>query len=463
MSETGGPETQSLLNRLRRYGSHLSSTEYRQFFRDVAVYAGGGMLIRSVSFLTVPIVARTMSQQEFAVLDVIAALQALGGVLIGLNLDTSLARYYYEYRNEADRKRLVASLISTVALLGAVAVVCVSLASSRLSVLLFQSNAYAAALAYSSVGIPIGAVGIMGLSVIRFDKKPVEFALVSFAGAVIQFGLVIAVLEKYGADVSRVVLAQVAGQAVVLAMVTVRNRRIVALMFDRTVLRRSLGFSLPQYPSVFISWYLNSANRFFMISLGSLTVVSTFAVASKVNGVLLGFMAAFANAWLPFATSIMHSEGAKRVYANIMYVIVILLSALTVVSVLVVPAFLRLYAGPMYAGAAFPATVLIMATCIGSGFGWFLAIGLYLREKSVYFTIAQVGTFVANTTLNVLLIPLWGADGAALAVLAGSFVQVVLLAYFSNRVYPLPHRKEIWLFPAFAFGVILVAKLIVGP
>ena len=102
--------------------------------------------------------------------------------------------------------------------------------------------------------------------------------------------------------------------------------------------------------------------------------------------------------------------------------------------------------------------LLVLGVCVGQGFGWFLGLGLIIREKTIYYSVAQVIALAANTLLSVWLVPRWGAEGAALAVLGGSFVQAVALARASSRFYPFPYRRVIWAAPSAAAAIIALSR-----
>jgi O-antigen/teichoic acid export membrane protein len=424
--------------------------------RDTAIYAGGGMLIRSVSFFTVPILTRVLSQENFGGLDVLTTIQALAATIVGLNLDSALARYYYEYEPGEDRQNLVSTLLWTVLAGGLLASLVLFVFSGMISQWLFQSSEYRIAVILSGLCIPILSLSTMGLSVFRYDKRPIDYILVSILGSLAQFGIILIAFNIFKANVISIVFAQLFGQLLVMVVVVIRNQYYFSPVFIGRILRRCLTFSIPQFPSVFISLYLNSANRFFLISLASLGAVASFAVASKLNTLVLAFAQAFTLAWVPFAMSIMNRADAKSIYVKVMYVVVSVFSLIVIVVALGARLFLGFYAGSTYAAAGTTAALLVLATCIGQGFGWFMGLGLVIKERPIYISLAQIATLIANTGLNLWLIPLWGADGAALAMLGASIIQVLVIGYVSNRFYPFPYNPLVWTGPILAGGVILL-------
>ncbi len=426
---------------------------------DTLVYAGAGMAIRSVSFFITPILTRFFPPAGFAVIDVLVTVQAAITIIGGLNLDSALARYYYEYEGD-DRDRLISTLLFTISVGTLGASLIVAALAGPLSHALFQSATYRPAVVLAGFAVFPTCVSSLCLTIYRFDRRPLDYVLVSVFGTLLQLGLTVAAVTGFRGSVTAVIAAQLCAQAAIALIVVARNRRYLAPVFDRRLLARCLRFSLPQAPSVAIGWYLTSANRFFLIALSSLSAVASFAAASKLSLIVMAAIMSFLLAWRPVAMSLVRDRQAGRVYANVMYVMVAVLSAVTIAIALVARPFLYYYAGPAYAGASTAASILVLATCLGSGFGMFFALGLEIAERTERISMAQMVALAVNTILNVLLIPSWGFEGAAVAMLGGAVAQALALQVLSRRHCAFSYNARIWLAPAAAAVVIGVVRML---
>jgi O-antigen/teichoic acid export membrane protein len=76
-------------------------------------------------------------------------------------------------------------------------------------------------------------------------------------------------------------------------------------------------------------------------------------------------------------------------------------------------------------------------------------------------SLAQGGTFLVTTALNLWLIPLAGSEGAAAAVIGGSLAQAVLLRIIAGRLHEPALPAWTWSVPA-AAGLILVLARVLG-
>ena len=425
--------------------------------RDSLIYVAGIVLVRSGPFFMTPVLTRALTQDAFGSLDVLLALQGMITTLASLNLDMAVARYFYEH-DDADRIGFVSSILWSLVVLGIVAGVVVTAVAGAVSELLLQRAEYRTAIIAVGWTVPWVVLSTTGLSLLRFARQPVAFVALSTFGVIVQVGLVVFAVRIFQPSVTVVLIAQAFAQGLLAAVVIVRSRRYFRCRPAWPYMKRALTFCLPQFPAVIISWYLASANRFFLVSLSTLAAVASFAGASRINTVVLSLVQAFSHAWLPFAMSIMHTVRAKETYARVMYLVVGGLSVLAVIVALTARSFLFYYAGPAYAPAATTASILVLSTVVSQGLGWFLGLGLLITERPFYASLAQFVAFVVNTALNLWLIPAYGAAGAALAVLGGSLAQIAAVAFASNHFYPFRYNRLVFVGPAAAGLVILFAR-----
>jgi O-antigen/teichoic acid export membrane protein len=81
--------------------------------------------------------------------------------------------------------------------------------------------------------------------------------------------------------------------------------------------------------------------------------------------------------------------------------------------------------------------------------------GLHVTKKTSRISLMTTVVSALNLSLNILLIPWFGAEGAAFASLLSQMVYFLGLFYFSNKLYPIPFE---WFKIAlmFVLGLILV-------
>jgi O-antigen/teichoic acid export membrane protein len=78
--------------------------------RDTTLYSAGLILRRGLGVLTLPIYARYLSAADFGIIAIVATVRDLLTVAYEMGIPNSSARFYYDARTEAERRRLFGSL-----------------------------------------------------------------------------------------------------------------------------------------------------------------------------------------------------------------------------------------------------------------------------------------------------------------------------------------------------------------
>jgi len=94
-------------------------------------------------------------------------------------------------------------------------------------------------------------------------------------------------------------------------------------------------------------------------------------------------------------------------------------------------------------------------------------------EKMIYILPASIASIIINISLNIYLIPKFGAIGAAGATAIAAFFQQFLLLYYGMKLYPLPLGKmrlarlyiivmglTIFVYPIMAMELNIIVKIL---
>ena len=133
------------------------------------------------------------------------------------------------------------------------------------------------------------------------------------------------------------------------------------------------------------------------------------------------------------------------------------LVAASVVAVLALSLFTReillVFTTRKYIGAV-GITPLLAAYTAFFYLGLQMSLGIHIAKKTIYFTVISIITAVVTIILNIVLVPLYGMTGAAVATLAGSIVWCVLLVYQSQVYYRIEYKYG-------AFMIMLVVTAVI--
>ena len=217
-------------------------------------------------------------------------------------------------------------------------------------------------------------------------------------------------------------------------------------------------FGIPLVPTALFLWVTNFSDRFFLVKLSDVSEAGLYSVGVRVASAMVLLLTAFRMAWPAFAFSIRDEDEAKRTYAYVLTYLTVVTAwvalALTLfapwlVDLLAAPRFAESYrvVGPLsFAAVAFAAYIVV-------------AIGVGRIRRTQFNWVVTGAAAIVNVALNLSLIPPYGMMGAAIATVAAYATMAVGMAWWSQRIYPVPYQwRRVVTAAAAAVGLAVLGK-----
>lgn len=202
-------------------------------------------------------------------------------------------------------------------------------------------------------------------------------------------------------------------------------------------LQQMLRFGFPLIFGGIAFWGLTSLDRIMLSRWSSYSELAVYSVAVSFAAVATIFQSVFSTVWAPTVYKwASESDGGDKAVAVSRYVLLLVMLLFCLAGLLswIVPLILpKQYTDVQWilvACLAYPLFYTLSETTV---------VGIGIARKSVYAMIACILAFVMNVVCNYVLIPLFGAAGAACSTALSFWAFLVLRTEFSIRVWrPLP-------------------------
>jgi O-antigen/teichoic acid export membrane protein len=408
----------------------------KAFVRDSAIYGAATVLVRGVALLAVPILTRFLSPADYGTIDIVAVFTSFAGVIVSLEIVQAVARFYPD-TPDADERVSIASTSLWFAVFGyGVLLVVGQLFAPELATWLLGSEVRASVIRVALVAISANGVFYVIQSQLRWRLLAARYAVASVAYAVVSIGASVVFIVA-GAGVAGVFEGQVVGAVVggILSMSAVRAD--YRWRVDRAKLRAMLAFSIPLVPSslgLYVTLYIDrlSINAF----LG-LTAVGLFGVGYRVASLVTLANVGIQGALTPLIYTHFREDATPREIGRLFRIYAAGTIALWLGLGLYARELLAAITTPAYADGAVVVPLLAPALILGGLY--IFAPGLNIAKRTGRVALVNIGGAVANTALNVLLVPRAGIVGAATATLISSAIVFGSNMVLSQRAYPVPH------------------------
>lgn len=409
---------------------------------DTAVYGGADFISKLVAFVTFPLVATALSPDGFGTLELVLTVTSLLGVLANNGVNNSIQRFYWDSELSRSERPLFVStgammlavLQSSGVLLGAIGFAVLSAAGAVDYAHLGWLGAFAALLMMAG-----NQMSQYMLDVIRLHQAPWRFFTVSLVSRVATALAAVVAVVQLGFGLDGMLAFQMLVAIASVPLATAAVSRDIVLKFDWRLAKQIFAFGHPFVYASMAFWLLSSIDRWMLAAMGSVEEVGIYSAAFRYASIAIFAATAFGLAWSPMAIKLRtdHPETYRQLYSDIFVALSAAMLALGAALALFSPDIIRWTMSPEYASAARPLAVLGLGAVLQATIQ-VTAIGISLERKTYLFAHLSWLTAGVNVAVNLALIPIWGALGAAWGTTAAYLLLTGSYLFFTQRLHPLP-------------------------
>jgi O-antigen/teichoic acid export membrane protein len=204
-------------------------------------------------------------------------------------------------------------------------------------------------------------------------------------------------------------------------------------------------FGVPLVPTALFLWITNFSDRFFLVKLFGETAADgtaeagLYSVGVRIASAMVLLLTAFRTAWPAFAYSIRDDDEARRTYAYVLSYLTVICAWVALALTLASPWLVDALSNDTFSSASRVVGPLAFSTVAYAAY-IVVAIGVGRTRRTQFNWVITGVAAVVNIALNVALIPTYGMMGAAIATVVAYTVMAVGMAWWSQRVYPVPYQ-----------------------
>lgn len=445
---------------------------FKKLAGDTAIYGVSSIVGRFLNWWLVPYYSFLFLPQEYAVVTNLYAYVAFFLVLLTYGMETSFFRY--ASKSENPEKVYSTSLIS----LFFTTVIFVLFAASFKEKIaaLIQYPEHPEYILWFAIILGIDAFTSIPFARLRLNNRPIKFASVKLVFIAFNIGFNLFFLSLcprllehnpgsfvrhiYSSEigVGYVFISNLLASAITFVLLLPEIFR-VSLQFDKKLLKQMLNYAFPilivglagvvnQNIDKILIPFLVSEDKDPMFQLG--VYGANFKLAVLMNM----FIQAFRYAFEPFFFSHSGAKNDKQVYATIMKYFVIF-GLLIFLGMILYIDIIKIIIDKEYHSGLKVIPLVLMANLF---FGIYFALSLWYKLKDMTRYGAYIALIGAAITLglNILLIPVMGYMGSAIAIFVCFLVMMIISYIYGQKYYPIPYNlKRIALYFAFAAVIYL--------
>jgi len=434
--------------------------ELRRLGKHSAIYGLGGLVSRILAVLLLPLYTRYLSPSDYGKVETLIALTTVIGIVLRMGIHAAFFRFYFD-SPEPEHRRLVlrtsfwfTMAMATAGLVGGV------LLSVPIADLLFGASDDSELVMAAFVGLWAGMNYEQLTSLFRVEERSAAFVSASLTNVLLTIGATLLLVVALDQGPTGVIVGNFTGTLLVYAALVGYRREQLGLQFDRGLLREMNRFGIPLIPTALFLWVTNFSDRIFLVKLADTDEVGLYSVGVRLASAMVLLLTAFRLAWPAFAYSIEDDREAKRTYAYVLTYLVLLTTWVAAALALLSPWIVDWIAAPEFAESSRVVGPLAFAA-VAFGAYIVVVIGVGRARRTQFNWVVTGASAAVNVALNLLLIPSYGMMGAAIATVAAFATMFAGMAWWAQRIYPVPYQwRRVVTAAAMGIAIVVAGKLL---
>ncbi len=398
-------------------------------------YAIGPIGAAALGFITLPLLTWFYSVEDIGRISMLQVVASFSVLLFCLGLDQAYTREYHEFENKPKlfKQSILPGLLLMLLSFSGVYFV----GSEKLSVWLYGIPSEYLTLTSIACFILTFISRFLSL-ILRMQDRAIAYSMSQLLPKVMFVIFVVStVVLGLKKDVFNLITAHALSIFSVFVIFAWNTRKewiaSVSIKFDKEQNKSLLNFGLPLMAGGLASWGLNVMDKLFLRSMSTFEELGIYSVVMSVAGIATVFAGIFNTIWAPMVYKWV-SEGvdtnkideiSEHVLAAIFFVIV-----LSGVFSWILPYLLP----EQYSAIRYLITICLIGPLLYT-LSETTAVGIAIARKTVFSMLASIGAMLTNLVGNYLLVPYYGALGAAISTAVAFFIFYFLRTEFSCLVW----------------------------
>ena len=364
-----------------------------KIFKNSWYYLVASSLPTIFGFLTLPVFTRYLSPSDYGVVGLILSIQSFLPMIMTLQLNHSIPRFYFDYNNNTKiLNTYISTLLLTVLAISSV-VSYILLSNTFYIVSLFPSLAnFDVLIELAIVSSMIGCFKSVFMNLLRVQNKARLFMSISIFLSISNVFISVLLIVYFNRGLNGLVESYLINNILSFILYFLSVKSFLSLNFSTVYLFSPIKYSLPLIPHSLASLIFLYSDRFILEKHVSIHLLGIYMFSDKLASVLKIFVNDFNNAFSPYfmEASKKSKVSANRISANIAPNFIFIISLIVLIVTLFSTEIIKIFDSKY-----FPAWEYFPLLCCG-----FIFRSLYCFSTSGLFYEKKTGLIALITFLS---------------------------------------------------------------
>ncbi|MED4454472.1 lipopolysaccharide biosynthesis protein [Metabacillus fastidiosus] len=433
---------------------------------DSLLYALMNVGTKMIAFIMLPIYTNFLTPDQYAPVGIIDRWTSMLIFLVILGTDSALAFYYFEKKDEKDRRSYIQSVMNIRLFMVLCLFLIVLIIGPLFANELLQSGQGLYWL-YLSIGVLfLDTISALVLTVLRYEFHTIKVVVITVLKMFLVAVLSYLFLKFFVRSVEGILYGRIISGTLIVLLLVKPLIKFISFKFDRDVIKDLLKYGLPLVPASLAFWVILNSSSFFLVFMKTPTDVGIYEAATKFAALITLVTSGIQMAWRPYSMSLKDKPNNKELFSKV-YIIILLMGATGVLVVATIMPYVILLLNNAYY-SAYQYVALLSAATFLNFYYLIISVGIFFMKKTKIISYAFAGAAVINVILNIILIPSYSIWGIVASYLISYLAAIIYIFVQSQKLYYIP--VSLWKMAALFFvmlagtiGIVYVQEHALSP
>ncbi|MBC5628724.1 oligosaccharide flippase family protein [Clostridium sp. NSJ-6] len=398
-------------------------------------YGVGSIITLLLGFITSPIITRLISPDENGRFSIFNTVTNLLMLIIILGLDQSYVRFYYE-EEEDNRGKLIRNCIKAPLILNLIAAILILIFYNRVSLYIVEEKSLAIAILLS-LNVFFTILSRFALLQVRMKQRGKLYSLLNIITKIVNLIFVLIIFFVYKNNYMTLILAHIATTIIVTIIAIIIEKKEWTKKGNRklkTTQKEIVKYGLPLVFSMAVTWVFQSIDKITIKEFSGYAQVGLYSGAMTIISLLNAVQSTFTTFWVPVAFERYSSNPDDKEFFQFINKIVTIVMLVIAIGLITCKDIIVLLLGHKYREAVFIFPYLVFMPIMYT-ISETTVLGINFKKKSKYHIYIAIISAIFNLIGNIILVPKFGATGAAISTGLAYIIFFIARTYFSVKLY----------------------------
>ena len=397
-----------------------------------------------IMIITLPIYTRLLNPEEFGITIVFVLFGKFVCGFFHFSLHDSTYRYYFDYKNQFEKFKILNT--TNLLFLFFSFLICYLLIFFTTDLFyekIFDGQLNKQLISLSLISGFLDYIFLYFMTLLTAELKAKQHSYLSILFISLNSAFSIFFMSYYDLTYMGRVYGIILSQFIVAAILIKICFHTISFQFSVKMLKMSFKYALPYYPIMLLGLSQNYLDKTILSSSKGNESLAQYTIGINFSVILKSIMDAVSKSWNAYmiSTALINTKESKKDIVEKFYYMAVFFMTLGVGIAYFSEEAIKILTTKEYHVAIWITPIYIYFYLFAI-VGYLTNMQLSIAEKMKFLIPGTIVSGIINITLNLLLIPIYGMIGAAIAAAFTSMVSQLFLFYYGMKVFPLEINKR---------------------